>query len=138
MLKPSFNFLGVTMKSQKWSKSEALGSNYTLKDGLAEYYTVCPNNCILKSFKFLTNKFDTHFTWTPCICMNILIHTCRWIKVQHIHLVNSIRALTWHSKSSARVIHIKYFLIYSLKFWQKELLLAFSNHVLLQDYIWKC
>ena len=39
MLKSSFNFLGATMKFQKWSKSEALGSNYTFKDGLAEYYT---------------------------------------------------------------------------------------------------
>ena len=31
------------MKSQKWSKSEALGSNYTFKDRLEEHYTVCPN-----------------------------------------------------------------------------------------------
>ena len=37
MLKSSFNVLGATMKSQKWSKNEALGSNYTLKDGLKEY-----------------------------------------------------------------------------------------------------
>ena len=48
------------MKSQKWSKSEALGSDYTFKDGLAEYYTVCPNKCILKSFKFLANNLDIH------------------------------------------------------------------------------
>ena len=44
MLKSSFNFLGATIKSQKWSKSDALGSDYTLKDELAEYYTVYPNN----------------------------------------------------------------------------------------------
>ena len=69
MLKSSFNFLGATMKSQKWSKSEALGSNYTFKDGLAEYYTVCPNKCILKSFKFLANNLDIHFIWTHCILM---------------------------------------------------------------------
>ena len=31
------------MKSQKWSKNEALGLKYTLKDGLAENYTVYPN-----------------------------------------------------------------------------------------------
>ena len=31
------------MKSQKWSKTEALGSKYTFKDGLAEYYPVGPN-----------------------------------------------------------------------------------------------
>ena len=55
------------MKSQKWSKSEAPGSKYTLKDGLAEYYTVCPNKCILKSFKFLANNLDIHFTWKHCI-----------------------------------------------------------------------
>ena len=52
MLKSSFNFLGATMKSQKWSKSEPLRSNYTFKDGLADYHTVCTNKCILKSFKF--------------------------------------------------------------------------------------
>ena len=60
------------MKSQKWSKSEVLGSkgsNYTFKDGLAEYYTVCPNKCILKSFKFLGNNLDIHFTWTRFILM---------------------------------------------------------------------
>ena len=28
------------MNSQKWSKSDALGSKYMFKDGLAEYYTV--------------------------------------------------------------------------------------------------
>ena len=57
------------MKSQKRSKSEALGSDYTFKDGLAECYTVCPNECILKSFKFAGNNLDTHFTWTYCILM---------------------------------------------------------------------
>ena len=36
MLKSSFYFLGATMKSQKWIKSEAPRSNYTLKDVLAE------------------------------------------------------------------------------------------------------
>ena len=58
------------MKSQKWSKSEALGSNYTFKDGLAEYYTVCPNRYILKLFKFLANKFDIFLTWIHCVLMN--------------------------------------------------------------------
>ena len=43
--------------------------NYTFKDGLAQYYTVCPNKCILKSFKFLANNLDIHFTWTHCILM---------------------------------------------------------------------
>ena len=57
------------MKSQKWSKSEALGSNYTFEDRLAEYYTVCPNKCMLKPFKFLANNLDIHFTWTHCILM---------------------------------------------------------------------
>ena len=57
------------MKFQKWSKSEALGSNYTFKDGVAEYYTVCPNKCISKSFKFLANNHDIHFTWTHCELM---------------------------------------------------------------------
>ena len=71
MLKSSFNFLGAAMKSQKESKSEALGSNCTFKDGLAEYYTVCPNKCILKSFKFLANNLDIHFTWIHCILMTI-------------------------------------------------------------------
>ena len=61
ILKPSFNFLGPTMKSQTWSKSEALGPNYTFKNGLAEYYTVCSNKCIIKSFKFLANNLDIHF-----------------------------------------------------------------------------
>ena len=57
------------MKSQKWSKSEALGSNYMFKDGLAEYYIVCPEKCVLKSFKFLANNFDIHFTWTHYVLM---------------------------------------------------------------------
>ena len=57
------------MKSQKWSKSEALGLNYTFKGELAEYYTVWPNKCILKWFKFLAKNLDTHFTWTHCILM---------------------------------------------------------------------
>ena len=52
------------MKSQKWSKSEALGLNYTFKDGLAEYYTICTNKFILKSFEFIANKLDINFTWT--------------------------------------------------------------------------
>ena len=67
MLNSSFDFLGATKKSQKWSKSEALGSNHTFKNGLAKYYIVCPNKCILKSFKFLANKVDIHSTWTHCI-----------------------------------------------------------------------
>ena len=57
------------MKSQKWSKSKALGSNYMFKDGLAEYHTVCLNKYTLKSFKFLANNLDIHFTWTHCILM---------------------------------------------------------------------
>ena len=57
------------MKSQKWSKREALGSNYTLKNRLAEYYTVCSNKFILKSFKFLANSLDIHFTWIRSILM---------------------------------------------------------------------
>ena len=57
------------MISQKWSKSEALRSNYTFKDGQGEYYTVCPNKCILKSFKFLANNLDIHFIWTHCTLM---------------------------------------------------------------------
>ena len=66
MLKSSFNFVGPTMKSQKWSRSEALESNYTLQDGLEEYYRVCLNKCILKAFKFLANNLDINFTWTHC------------------------------------------------------------------------
>ena len=57
------------MKSQKWNKSDALGSNYTFKDRLTEYYTVCPNKSILKSIKFLANNLDVHFTWTHSILM---------------------------------------------------------------------
>ena len=62
MLISSSNFLGATMKSQKRSKSETLGSNYTFKNGQTEYYTVYSNKGILKSFKFSVNKLDTHFT----------------------------------------------------------------------------
>ena len=57
------------MKSQKWSKSKAIGSNHTFKDGLAEYYTVCPSKCLLKPFKFSANNLDIHFNWTHCILM---------------------------------------------------------------------
>ena len=57
------------MKSKKWNKSETLGSNYTFKDGMGEHYTVFPNKCTLKSFKFFANNFDIHFTLTYCILM---------------------------------------------------------------------
>ena len=67
MLKSNFNFLGAT---KKWNKTEALGSNYTFKDGLAEYYIVCSNKCIFKSFQFLANSLDIDFTWTHCILMS--------------------------------------------------------------------
>ena len=69
MLRSSFNFLGATIKSQKCSKREALRSNYTFKDGLAEYYIASSNKCILKSFKFLASNFDIHYTWTQSIIM---------------------------------------------------------------------
>ena len=67
MLKPSFNFLEATVKSQKRIESEVLESKHMFKDELAEYYTVRP--CILKSFKLLANNLDIHFTWTHCILM---------------------------------------------------------------------
>ena len=57
------------MKSHKWSISEALVLKYRFKDGLAEYYTVCSNNCISKSFKFLANNVVIHFTWIHGILM---------------------------------------------------------------------
>ena len=63
-----------------------------------------------------------HFTWTHCICTYTLMYIRRLIKVQHIHLVNSIHALTWHSKSSARVPRIKYLFIFSLRSWLQTLL----------------
>ena len=69
MLKSYFKLLGATIKSQKWSKSDPPGSSYTLKDGLAEYYTDCPNKCILTSFKFLASNLDIHFIWTHCVLM---------------------------------------------------------------------
>ena len=71
ILKSSFNFLGATMKSQKWSKSETLGSNCTFNNVLTEYYTGCPNKFTLKSFKFLADHLDIHFTCTRCILMII-------------------------------------------------------------------
>ena len=66
MLKSSFNFLG-TIINRNVCNGEALheigevldlrkGSNGTFKDGLAEYYRVCPNKCVLKSFKFFSNN----------------------------------------------------------------------------------
>ena len=92
-LKSSFAFLGESMKSQKWSKSEALRSSHTFKDGQAEYYTVCPNKCVLKSFKFLAINVDIHLTWTHCILMITFYCTCV-DKVQYVHLEN------WHTRSS--------------------------------------
>ena len=67
MLKPTFNFLEATVKSQKRIESEVLESKYMFKDELAEYYKVRPY--ILKSFKFLANNLDIHFTWPHCILM---------------------------------------------------------------------
>ena len=71
MLKLSFNFLGATMKSQEWCRSEPLGLNNSFTDRLAEYHTVCPNKCTLKSFKLLANNLDIHFTWIHRISMTI-------------------------------------------------------------------
>ena len=65
------------MKSQKRSKSEALGSDYTFKDGLAECYTVCPNECILKSFKFAGNNLDTFYLDILYINDYFLMYICR-------------------------------------------------------------
>ena len=84
MLKSNFNFLGAIMKCQKCCESQALhkrggsslwkGSNDTFEDVLAQYYTVCPNKCILNSFKFLSNNLDTRFTWTPrTYCISMII-----------------------------------------------------------------
>ena len=77
MLKSSINFLGAIMKCQKCSVSEALHEIgdvlcYAKKmarfeNGLIEYYTVCPNKCILKLYKFLTNNLDANFIWTHCL-----------------------------------------------------------------------
>ena len=81
MLKSSSIFLGGTITSQKCSKNEALHEIgevlrhakdrmcYSTEDGVAEYYTVCQNKCILKSFKFLANKLGIRFTWTHCLSM---------------------------------------------------------------------
>ena len=76
------------MKSQKWSKSEALGSNNAFKDGLAEYYTVCSNKCILESFKLLANNVNIHFTWTQCILM---ITSCKLAYALLPDIVNWVR-----------------------------------------------
>ena len=64
------------MKSQKWCKNEPLGLNNSFGDRLAKYYTVCPNKCTLKSFKFLANNLDIHFTWIDRILMTIFKCTC--------------------------------------------------------------
>ena len=78
MLKSSFNFLEATMKSQKWSKSEALESDCKFKDGLAEYSTVCPNKCILKSFKILSKQPSyTFYLDTLYINDYFLMYICR-------------------------------------------------------------
>ena len=120
-----------------------LGLNYTFKDELAEYYTVFPNKCIWKPFKSLANILDRHFTWTPCILMIYWTYIDK-LKCNTYTLQIGIDAITWHSKSSVNVLHIKYLFIYSLRFcqqtlffWQKNFLLALSDQVLLQDYIWK-
>ena len=58
---------GATLK---WGRSSpGKGLIYTFKDGMANYYTVCSNKCILKAFKFLANNLDINFTWTHCTSM---------------------------------------------------------------------
>ena len=57
----------ISETKQKWGTRIELH----FKDKLAEYYTVCLNKCILKSFKFLANSLDIHFIWTHCIFMTI-------------------------------------------------------------------
>ena len=78
MLKSSFNFLGATIKSQKWSKNEALGSDYTFKDGLSKHYTVWPDKCILNSYIILSKQpRDTFYLETLCINDYFLMYICR-------------------------------------------------------------
>ena len=129
MLKSSFNSLGATMKSQKWSKSEALGSNSMFTDELADYYNVC----ISKSFKVLANNFDIHFTWTHCVL--VITFQCTYVdrlKCNTYIFSIGIPTLIWHSKSRVRVLHINYLfyilfeiLTTDIIFMTKKLLLAF-------------
>ena len=62
------------MKSQKPSKSDALGSNYTLKDGLEECYTVFSNKCILNLSK---QPWYTLYLETLYLNDYFLMYTCK-------------------------------------------------------------
>ena len=74
------------------------------------------------------------------------MYICRKIKVQHMHLINwqtrSYQALEIVCASTTYKYLFKYIFIKILTIdiisMTKELLLAFSNQALLQDYIWKC
>ena len=87
--------LGATMKSHKWCKSEALCYDRTTRSKTYWQSTIqfAQTDVSLKSFKFLANNLDIHFTWTYCILMIFLMCICRQIKVQHMHLVN------WYTRS---------------------------------------
>ena len=122
MSKSSFYFLGAT---KKWSKSQALGSNYMFKDGLAKYCTVSPDKCILKSFKFLANNLDINFTWKHCIVMiTFLMFICKCNNTS----CKLARNLLTGTVNRARVCYISsIFFIFSLRSWQQTLLLWQRN-----------
>ena len=122
-----------SMKSQKWSKSEALVSSSLFTDELADYYRVCANECTLKSFKVLANNFDIHFTWTHCVL--VITFQCTYVdrlKCNTYIFSTGIPTLIWHSKLRVRVLHINYLfyilfeiLTTDIIFMTKKLLLAF-------------
>ena len=122
-----------SMKSQKWSKSEALVSSSLFTDELADYYRVCANECTLKSFKVLANNFDIHFTWTHCVL--VITFQCTYVdrlKCNTYIFSIGIPTLIWHSKLRVRVLHVNYLfyilfeiLTTDIIFMTKKLLLAF-------------
>ena len=67
-----------------------------------------------------------------------MITQCTYVdKMKHIHLVY------WYTLlpgivSQVLVCYISSIFLQDIIFMTKEILLAFSNQVLLQDYSWKC
>ena len=97
-------------------------SNGTFKDELAKYYTVCPNKCILRSFKFLANNIHIHLLGHNVYQWLFLMFICRYCKVKCSNtyvLYIGIYAISWHSKSSLSVKLIE-ILTRFIVLWQKN------------------
>ena len=77
ILKSSFNFLGATMKSQKWSKDQTrIKLHFQRRTGIVLY--ILPKKMYIKVFWILSKQpWYTFYLDTLCISDYFLMYICR-------------------------------------------------------------